>query len=113
MFSYYTSVLILCGITLVAMSILVHENGRISLYTIMFLVVAGITVQELFSGNRTACMGMTIGAVLMFIHYTEFAHLDTDEKMSEQRIHLMLSQIKPHFGRESLIPAISIIVCGT
>ena len=73
------------------------RQNRISLYTIMFLVVAGIAMQELPSGNRTSYMGMTIGAVLMFIHYTEFAHLDTDEKMSEQRIQLMLSQIKPHF----------------
>ena len=73
------------------------RQNRVSLYAIMFLVVAAIVIQELPSGFRTAYIGMTIGAALMFIHYTEFSQLATDETMAEQRIQLMLSQIKPHF----------------
>ena len=68
-----------------------------SLYCIMLLLVVAISMQEITSGYRTAYLGMTIAAALMFIHYTEFSQLAADETMAEQRISLMLSQIRPHF----------------
>ena len=74
-----------------------RKQNRFFLYTIMFLVVTAISIQELFFGFRTACLGMTFGAVLMFIHYTEFSQQTADEAMTEQRVRLMLSQINPHF----------------
>ena len=73
------------------------RQNRFSLYAIMFLVVAAIAIQELFSGFRTAYVGMTFGAALMFIHYTEFSQQAADETLAEQRIQMMLSQIRPHF----------------
>ena len=101
LYPIYFGVCLMIIVLMIMQFILYGKNfkrqNRISLYTIMFLVVAGIAMQELPSGSRTAYIGMTIGAVLLFIHYTEFAHLATDDKMSEQRIQLMLSQIKPHF----------------
>lgn len=74
-----------------------RRQNRVSLYAIMFLVVAAIAIQELTTGFRTAYIGMTMGAALMFIHYTEFSQLAADETLAEQRIQLMLSQIRPHF----------------
>ena len=74
-----------------------RQQNRFFLYSIMFLVVAAIAIQELFFGFRTACLGMTFGAVLMFIHYTEFSQQAAHETMAEQRVQLMLSQINPHF----------------
>ncbi len=74
-----------------------RQRNRFSLYAIMFLVLVAIAIQELVSGFRTAYVGMTLGAALIFIHYTEFSQQATDETMAQQRIQLMLSQIKPHF----------------
>ena len=73
------------------------RQNRLSLYTIMFLVLTAIAMQELPPGYRTAYVGMTFGAALMFIHYTEFSQQASDEALAEQRVQLMLSQIKPHF----------------
>ena len=76
---------------------LFKRQNRASLYTIMFLVIVAIILQEIPNGSRTIYIGMTFGAVLMFIHYTEYSQLKADQTMDEQRIKLMLSQIKPHF----------------
>ena len=73
------------------------RQNRLSLYTIMVLVLTAIAMQELPPGYRTAYVGMTFGAALMFIHYTEFSQQASDEALAEQRVQLMLSQIKPHF----------------
>ena len=73
-----------------------HQN-QVSLCSIMLLVIAAIIIQETAKDARTVYLGMTLGAALMFIHYTEFSQLAADEKIAEQRIQLMLSQIKPHF----------------
>lgn len=74
-----------------------RQLNRNSLYCIMILIITSILVQEIPNGFRTAYVGMTLGAALMFIHYTEYSQQSMDEKMTDQRIQLMLSQIKPHF----------------
>ena len=75
----------------------IKRQNRGSLYVIMALVLAGIGFQELLTGQRTVYVGMTLGIALMFIHYNEFSQQAIDEAMRNQRIQLMLSQIKPHF----------------
>ena len=45
-----------------------RRQNRTSLYAVMLLVIAGISLQELRSDIRTAYLGMTAGAALMFIH---------------------------------------------
>ena len=74
-----------------------RRQNQVSLYSIMLLVFVAIIIQETTKEARTDYLGMTLGAALMFIHYTEFSQLAADEKIAEQRIQLMLSQIKPHF----------------
>ena len=61
------------------------RQNRISLYAVMLLVMAGIAMQEFLPGIRTAYLGMTIGAALMFIHYTEFAQLSADSHIARQQ----------------------------
>ncbi len=73
------------------------RQNRISLYSTMILVVTAIILQVLPTGYRTAYIGMTFGAAFLFIHHTEFSQLAADETLAEQRVQLMLSQIKPHF----------------
>lgn len=66
-----------------------RRQNRWSLYAIIALVVIGIAIQEgLPRGHRVSYIAMTIGAALMFIHYTEFSQLATDDFVSEQRIAL-------------------------
>lgn len=59
------------------------ENKR-SLYAVMLIVVAGIVLQEL-AESRTAYIGMTLGAALMFIHYSEFSQMTADEYIRMQQ----------------------------
>ena len=73
------------------------RQNRVSLYSAMLLVVAGVAMQELLVDVRTDYLGMTLGAALMFIHFTEYSQIAADDKMAEQRVQLMLSQIRPHF----------------
>lgn len=73
------------------------RQNRDSLCIIMSLVLIGVVMQEIPGRQRTAYVAMTIGAMLMFIHYTEYSQLAADEVLRDQRIQLMLSQIRPHF----------------
>ncbi len=64
-----------------------RRQNRISLYSIVFLVVAGIIIQELFGAEfRTAYLALTFGAILLFIHITEFAQLASDEYIEKQQV---------------------------
>ncbi|MBQ7604264.1 MAG: GGDEF domain-containing protein, partial [Clostridia bacterium] len=64
-----------------------HKQNRASLYAIMALVIGGIAVQEfLGSEYRTSYLVLTIGAILLFIHYSEFFQMASDDKMREQEI---------------------------
>ena len=61
-------------------------NNKFHNYTPLIIavsVVAGILMQELLpSEPRTAYIALTMGAAMMFIHYTEFSFQPTVEKRS-------------------------------
>ena len=61
------------------------RQNRMSLYAIMVLVIAGIIMQEISEGVRTSYLGLTIGAVLMFIHFTEFSQMEADDYIAQQQ----------------------------
>ena len=64
-----------------------RRRNRKSLYAILFLVIAGIMMQELLGGEiRTAYITLTLGMSMMFIHYAEFSQLAADDALNEQRI---------------------------
>lgn len=66
-----------------------RRQNRWSLYGTMGMVVAGVVIQELLpQGNRTFYIAMTISAALMFIHYSEYSQLATDENLHEQQVAL-------------------------
>lgn len=61
------------------------QQNRYSLYAIMGLVVGGIGLQELLSGEvRTAYIGMTLGAAMMYIHYIEYEQIVADDRINRQ-----------------------------
>ena len=65
-----------------------RRQNRRSLYAIMFLIVVGILMQEVYPGVRTAYISLTLGAILMFIHYEEFSNQAMDEYLEEQKIQI-------------------------
>lgn len=63
-----------------------HKQNRYSLYCVMTLVIAGIALQEIFKGEyRTAYFSLTFGAMMLYIHYLEYAQIDADDHISKQR----------------------------
>ena len=75
------------------------RQNRTSLYAVMLLVIAGIGMQELLTGIRTAYLGMTIGAALMFIHYTEFSQLEADSNFAMQQHELLTDPLTGLYNR--------------
>lgn len=64
-----------------------RRQNRVSLYAVMLVVVVGIMMQEgLPSTPRTSYIALTLGAALMFIHYSEFASLEMDDHLTEQQV---------------------------
>lgn len=77
-----------------------RRQNRKSLYGILALVVTAIFLQEFFSGSiRTAYLGLTIGAALMFIHYTEFSQLATDDFVFQQQLALETDTLTGVYSR--------------
>ena len=71
-----------------------------SLCTIMALVITAILIQEVLpGGNRTAYIGLTLGAILMFTHYTEFARLATDDFIHDTDVHSLYGVCPAGDGR--------------
>ena len=63
------------------------RSNRRSLYAILALIITGIAIQEIFgNGFRTAYLALTLGAILLYIHYTEYAQLSSDDRIMQQKI---------------------------
>ena len=66
-----------------------RRQNQISLYTILFLVIAGIALQELLGGEyRCAYVSLTLGMALLYIHETEFTQQAADSHLHEQHIQI-------------------------
>ena len=62
------------------------KHNRGSLYAILFLIIAGIAVQEILGGDyRTSYIALAMGVCLLFTHYTEYSQILSDDKLREQR----------------------------
>lgn len=73
-----------------------------SLYAIMLLVAAGFLIQEVFPGAyRTAYIAMTLGAALLYIHYTEFAQAMADEYILQQQLQLNTDALTGLYSRNA------------
>ena len=75
-----------------------RRQNRVSLYLILVLIVSCICVQEFTPPEiRTAYIGLTVGAALLFTHYTEFTQLISDEEIARQHSNILVLQMRPHF----------------
>lgn len=71
-----------------------RKKNRLSLYAIIAMVAIGILIQETSNSEiRIAYLVMAIGACLMFIHYSEFSQLKSDDSLSEQHLKLMTDKL--------------------
>ena len=83
-------------IVIVIIEFLIYGNSfskqnRYSLYAIIGLVLTGIILQEGLGGQiRTAYLSVTFGAILMYIHYSEYSQIDAESRLNEQQ-QLLLS----------------------
>ena len=86
----YVVVILLVGAEVLAYGSSYWRQNRVSLYSVLLLVVAGIAIQELMGKEyRTAYVALTMGATLMFIHYSEFYQMSADARIRTQRTQLM------------------------
>lgn len=87
-------VLCLFIIALVCLSFVLYgqmfrRHNRKSLYAIIAFIAIGVGIQESMPGNyRTTYLTLTMGAALMFIHYTEFTFLKLDDQVAVQRVQI-------------------------
>lgn len=85
-----------------------RRQNRVSLYAIMTVIVAGIGMQEFLGGDhRTAYLGLTLGATMMFIHYSEFSQLEMDDRLSEQFIQITTDPLTGLLSRYAYSEALS------
>ena len=100
-------------IFLVGMNFLIYgknfkKQNRLSLYSILVLVLAGIILQETFSGEiRTSYLALTIGTTLLYIHITEFSQQISDKKIMEQQIKITTDALTGLFSRYAYSNALS------
>ena len=99
----YIILIILIGGEFVSYGQKFRRQIKASLYVILIMSMSGILIQEFSPQHyRTAYVALTIAMAMMYIHYTEFVQISIDDNLREQKIQLMLSQIKPHFIYNSL-----------
>jgi len=84
-----------------------RRQNRASLYSVLLLVITGIVIQEWLGGEyRTAYIAITMGAALMFIHYSEFYHMDADEHIRRQHSKLMRDALSGAYSRRAYMKAL-------
>ena len=78
-----------------------RNQNKASLYLTILLALGGIAIQEI-AGFRVAYLAMAMAMAMLYIHNAEFVQLTTDDSLREQRVQIMLSQVRPHFIYNSL-----------
>ena len=102
----YLLVIVLTGVEFRVYGQSYRRQNRISLYSVLLLVVIGIAIQELGGGEyRTAYIAMTIGATMMFIHYSEFYQMSADEHIRKQHSQIMQDALSGVFSRHAYMKA--------
>ena len=84
-----------------------RQRNRTALYAVMPVVLAAVALQELLPDVRTAYLGMTIGAALMFIHYNEFSQMLIDTHIAQQQKQLQTDDLTGLLNRYSYSRALN------
>lgn len=82
----YVAVILLVVVQFLAYGKSFKRENRLSLWATSGMAVVGILLQEAFgAGVRTAYVGLTLGAALLYIHSAEFAQQRYAERMRSQQ----------------------------
>ena len=84
-----------------------RKQNVASLYASLGLVIVGILLQEILGGEvRLAYIALTICLALLFIHNSEFAQLELDDRFYEQKIKILEDPLTTLFSRYAYNAAI-------
>ena len=71
-----------------------RRRNRFSLFAILILIVTGTAFQELLGGEvRTAYIALAVSLALLFIHNSEFAQLESDDRLHEQMVRISVDPL--------------------
>ena len=94
----YAAIIVMVLVTFGLYSRGFRRRNMISLHAIVTFGVVCIAVQEISSSQiRISYLGVTICAVLLFIHFTEYAQQKSDEEIARQHANILVLQMRPHF----------------
>jgi len=103
----YLTVIALLIIEFVLYGKAFHRQNRGSLYAIMVLIFAGIAAQELLGNQaRTSYITLTLGAALLFIHYSEFSQMTSDDLLRKQEIQISTDALTGMLNRYAYAKAL-------
>jgi diguanylate cyclase (GGDEF)-like protein len=84
-----------------------RKQNVASLYASLGLVIVGILFQEILGREvRLAYISLTMGLALLFIHNSEFAQLELDDRFYEQKIKILedpLTTLYSHYAYNTAI----------
>ena len=84
-----------------------RRQNHSSLNGIILLILMGVLLQEVAGTDvKTAYLALSIGAALLFIHYSEFSQLKTDEFISWQHEQMMTDILTGEGSRFAYIEAL-------
>ena len=84
-----------------------QKQNRTSLFAIMILIFTGIAAQELLGSEyRTSYIALTIGAAFLFIHYSEFSQMVSDDRLREQEIQISTDALTGMLNRYAYAKAL-------
>ncbi len=96
----YLAVIILVIIEFMLYGKKFRKQNVASLYASLGLVIVGILFQEILGGEvRLAYIALTICLALLFIHNSEFAQLELDDKFYEQKIKILEDPLTTLYSR--------------
>ena len=81
--AFYAIVIVLCLVEFIIYGASFRKQNRLSIYAIIAFVIVATLIQELFS-FRVAYLGIALGAILLFVHTSEFSQIRSDDVIKEQ-----------------------------
>lgn len=103
----YSVIILVVAVQMVSYGKSFPKQNRTALYAIIAFIFAGIAIQEILGTNcRIAYLAVTLGAIFLFIHYSEFYQLQLDEEISEQRIKISSDPLTGVSSRFAYVDAI-------
>ena len=84
-----------------------RRQNRVSLYGILIFVVSSFVMQELTRGEiRASYLALTIAFALLFIHFTEYSQIASDDRIQEQMIKISVDPLTGIASRHAYMEAV-------